>query len=149
MSGATGHGRRRRLTSALLACAALAFLLPFGTVPSGPEGVSFRGVELVTFTLDTGASGRIWAEELEADGGAFAVLVLASAVVGAHVAALRERGGGYAASGLIGLVLLWWQAQALYGGPSVDYGLGYTVALLALAAAGLIRLMARLQVSAR
>jgi hypothetical protein len=129
----------------LLACAALAFVLPFGTVPSGPEGVSFRGVELATFTVHTGAPGRWSAEELESDGGVFALLALASAVVGAVVAALHDRGGGYAAASLIGLLLLWWQAQNPFAGPSVDYGLGYTVALLALAAAALTRLVSRLR----
>ena len=147
----TGEVRVRRLTSTMLAAAALAFLLPFGTVSCDGEEVSFTGIELATFSVDQDPDepdGTL-VNEVESNGSGIALVALAVAIIGAAVAARRNRGGGYAVGGLVALFLLDMQAEAILFGPDVAYGAGYLLSFASFAAAGLTRLVTRLRARRR
>jgi hypothetical protein len=140
-----GSVRARRLTSTLLAAAALAFLLPFGTVSCDGEEVSFTGVELATFQVDADERhpGGTLAEDVEQGGSPIALVTLAIALVGAGTVALRGRGGGFAAAGVAGLFVLFAKGSLMIDSPTVDHGSGYLLAATALAAAGGLRFVVR------
>ena len=128
---------RRRVTSTLFAAAALAFFLPFGTVSCGAEEVTVSGVELATYTVDGAEREGSLAADVEAHG-VMALLALVFALVGTGVALLGDRGGGWAIAGLAALFLLAFNGDTILG-PEIEYGPGYVLAVVGLAAAGLVR----------
>ena len=138
---------KRKSVSTLFAAAALAFLLPFGTVSCDAERVSVTGIELATFTVDGAGEPDSLAAEVEAHG-LWALIALVLALIGASVASLRDRGGGYAAAGLCALFVLGFNADAILG-PEIDYEIGYLLSLTAFAAAGLTRFFVRVKARSR
>ena len=135
---------RRTSVSTLFAAAALAFLLPFGTVSCDEERVSFTGAELVTRTVDadTHEPGGTLADAVESSGGAIALVTFALALVGAAVGARRDRGGGWAIAGASGLFLLAMRAEMSLA--EITYGVGYLLSFAAFAGAGLTRFVFRI-----
>lgn len=138
----TDSVRVRRVTSTLFAAAALAFLLPFGTVSCSGEEVSVTGLELATHTVDGADEPDSLAAEVE-DHGLFALFALVLALVGAVVAALRDRGGGWAIAGLCALFVLGFNADTML--MDIEYGAGYVLALGSFVLAGLMRFCVRTQ----
>lgn len=131
----------------MFAAAALAFLLPFGTVSCGEETVSFTGVELATYDVAGGDEPDSLAADVEAHG-FYALITLAVALVGAGVAAVWNRGGGYAVTGLCGLYVLAVNPDTLLG-PEIEWGPGFVLAGFAFLLAGAARLYVRVEERAR
>jgi hypothetical protein len=101
----------RGLTATLFVAALVGFLLPFGTVSCGTP-VGFTGAELATMTVPSdGYVERDFAEQVESNGSAVALLGLVAIAVGLGLAAAQLRGWGVAAvTGLFLLLLLPWIA---------------------------------------
>jgi hypothetical protein len=102
-------------------------------------------VELATYSVEGGDEPRSLASEVEAHGD-LALVALAVALVGGAVAAVRDRGGGYAAVGLCALFALRFNpdTSGLLGGPEVESGPGYILACSFFSLAGLTRWFVRL-----
>ena len=135
---------RQTSVSTLFAVAALAFLLPFGTVSCDEEQVSFTGAELATLSVDADPDepeGTL-ADDVESSGAAIALVTFALALVGAVVGARRDRGGGWAVAGASGLFLLALRAEMSMA--EITYGVGYLLSLAAFAGAGLARFVFRI-----
>jgi len=129
------------VTSTLFAAAALAFLLPFGTVSCEGEEVKPTGIELVTFSVEGGNEPGSVAADVE-NHGVMALFALVAALVGAGVALASDRGGGWAVTALCCLFLLGFNGAALLA--DVDFGPGYLLAFAALGCAGLLRFAIRI-----
>lgn len=134
--------RARALTATLLAGAALAFLLPFGTVSCDGETVSFTGVELATFAVepDPGSADGGLASDIEGRGSALALLALSCAIAGCASAVVRGRGGAFATVGVLALFGALWNS----GLADVETHAGFELAVTAFAAAAAARVVARL-----
>ena len=120
-------------TVTLFAAALLAFLLPFATVSCG-DPVTFTGLELATATvaddMHTGTE-REFAAEIESNGTALALLVLAASATGLGLAAFGVRGWGASALvGLVALLLLPWVAAAALADFAVHEGYVFSAAAL-------------------
>jgi hypothetical protein len=126
----------------LFAAAALAFLLPFGTVSCEGETVSFTGLELATMRVPADpapapeADGDL-ADEVEAEGGSYALLALVLVIGGLVSAVLQGRGGGFAFGAGFALFVLLINVGETE--PDVNARGGYWVALGSVAGAGAIR----------
>jgi len=139
---------RRHGVAMLLAGAALAFLLPFGTVSCDGEVVHFTGVELATrhVPADPDASsttGEGLNDEVEAEGGTFALMALVFVAFGVGSVVGRGLGGGFAAAALLSLVLLLLSAAVSFADVSIQ--LGYWLALGCVVAATILRGRSRLR----
>ena len=144
----TGDGPRRRRrrfngVSALLVAAALAFLLPFGTVSCDEERVSFTGIRLATRTIEpdpaaAGAPDKGLAGDVEAEVGTYALMTLVFLAGGLVSVAVCGRGGGFALAVLLCLLVL--LLDAVDNEAEVDIRLGYWLALASVSAAWLLRL---------
>ena len=139
---------RRRGPAVLFAAAALAFLLPFGTVSCGNQTVSFTGVQLATMQVPPDPVPRTdpsngLAAHVEAQAGAWALLALVL-VVGGHVSALAlGRGGGFAFGSGFALCVLLFDAATTGADARVRGGLW--LALTCVAGAGAMRASAALR----
>lgn len=136
-----GIGSRLRLSSATTFVGAmLAFVLPFGSVSSCEgEEVRFTGAQLAAFSVppDEPTTGRLHVE-VESNAGPFAIVVLLVASLGVLFAVRGAAGGGIcAAVGLLAMQLL--GLYVLLGGTLLE---GFWVALVLLAAAGIVHLAA-------
>jgi hypothetical protein len=133
---------RRRGPAVLFAAAALAFLLPFGTVSCGNQTVSFTGLELATMQVPPDPAPRVdpsngLAAHVEAQAGAWALLALVLVVCGLVSAVALGRGGGFAfGSGLALCVLLF---DAATTGADARVRGGLWLAVTCVAGAGGIR----------
>ena len=139
---------RKRGPAILFAVAALAFLLPFGTVSCGNQTVSFTGLELATMQVrpdpvaQADATGGL-AAHVEAKAGAWALLALILAAGGLLSAIALGRGGGFAfGSGFALLVLL---LDAATTNADVRVRGGLWLALTSVSGAGAMRAKAALR----
>jgi hypothetical protein len=130
----------------MLVAAALAFLLPFGTVSCDGETVSFTGLELATFSVDSDPTepDGVLAADVESEGGLLALIALACAIGGAASALLRGRGGGFAVVGVLALLGAlsnagWADELEIHAG----YGLSVTALVAGATIRGVARLVAR------
>lgn len=135
---------RRRLTSVtLFVAAALAFLLPFGTVSCDADEVSFTGIELATYQVDADSSSADLRGDVESEAGWLALIALAASLTGVLFAAAGRRGGGICASvGLLAMQLLLFSGVASLA--TVHVRAGYWLALVTLAAVSVHLLAVRL-----
>jgi hypothetical protein len=139
---------RKRGPAVLFAAAALAFLLPFGTVSCGNQTVSFTGLELATMHVPPDPVPRVdpsngLSAHVEAQAGAWALLALVLVVGGLVSAVALGRGGGFAfGSGLALCVLLF---DAATTGADARVRGGLWLALTCIAGAGAMRARAGLQ----
>ena len=126
----------------LFATAVLAFLLPFGTVSCQGETVEFTGLELATMRVPADptpapeADGNL-ADEVEAEGGPYALLALVLVLGGLVSARVRGRGGGFAFGAALPLLVLLFDVGE--SDPDVDARAGYWLALGSVAGAGALR----------
>ena len=140
---------RRFGVCALLVAAALAFLLPFGTVSCDEKSVSFTGLELATRHIEPDPTehndpdGGL-AAKVEGDAGTFALMALVFALFGAGSAAWRSRGGGFATASALSLLYLLLDAELSM--VQIDIGAGYALALLCVLTAGILRFRSRRRV---
>lgn len=137
---------RRHGIAMILAGAALAFLLPFGTVSCDGEVVHFTGVELATRHVapdpdaSSSRSERL-NEEVESEAGTFALMALVFVAFGAGSVTWRGLGGGFAVAALVSLVLLLLSAAVSFADVSIL--LGFWLALGCVVAATILRARAR------
>ena len=132
--------------SVLFVVAALAFLLPFGTVSCDGETVSFTGFEFATRTIEpdpaaAGAPDKGLAGDVEAEGGTYALMTLVFLAGGLVSVALRSRGGGFALAALLCLLVL--LLDAGLSEAEVDIRIGFWLAFASVSGAGLLRLRSR------
>ena len=131
----------------LFATAVLAFLLPFGTASCRGETVEFTGLELATMRVPADptpgpeADGDL-AEEVEVEGGPYALLALVLVLGGLVSAVARGRGGGFACGAAFALLVLLLNVGEPE--PEVHARGGYWLALGSVAGAGAIRATAAL-----
>ena len=140
---------RRFGVCALLVAAALAFLLPFGTVSCDEKTVRFTGLELATRHVEPDPTERNdpdggLAGKVEGDAGTFALMALVLALFGAGSAAWRSRGGGFATASAVSLLYLVLDAETSM--VQIEIGAGYGLALLGVLTAGILRLRSRRRV---
>lgn len=138
--------------SLLFAAAALAFLLPFGTVACNEETVSFTGIELATRTIEPspaagGAPDKGLAGTVEAEGGTYALMTLVFLAGGLVSVAWRSRGGGFTLAAIFSLLVL--LLDAAVSDAEVDIRIGFWLALASVSGAGLLRIRAGLHTRAR
>jgi len=135
---------RPRLTSVtLFVAAALAFLLPFGTVSCDSDEVSFTGLELATYQVDADSSSADLRADVESEAGWLALIALAASLTGVFFAAVGRRGGGICASvGLLAMQLLFLSAAASLA--TVEVRAGFWLTLIALGAVSIHLLAIRL-----
>lgn len=135
-------GVRRRGPAVLFAAAALAFLLPFGTVSCGNQTVSFTGVQLATMQVPPDPEPRVdprngLAAHVEEQAGAWALLALVLVAGGLVSALALGRGGGFALGAGFALCVLLLDAATTGADARVRGGLW--LALTCVAGAGGIR----------
>jgi len=137
---------RRHGVAMLLAAAALAFLLPFGTVSCDNQTVRFTGTELASRNVQH-APGHEHdrreglAGDVETDGSTYALMALVFAAFGVGSATWRARGGGFALAALGSLLFLLVSAGLSMSDVSIE--IGYWLALATVIAAVVIRTRAR------
>lgn len=137
---------RRHGVALLLAAAALAFLLPFGTVSCDGETVHFNGAELATRHVQPAKTHELdsdkgLAGDVETDGSTLALMALVFAAFGVGSAAWRGRGGGLALAALFSLLFLVLSAGVSMADVTIE--VGYWLALATVVAAVVIRMRAR------
>lgn len=136
----------------LFAAAALAFLLPFGTVSCGGEEVAFTGLQLATMQVppDPKAApdpdGGL-AAEIEVEAGAWAFLALVLVAGGLGSALVRGCGGGFAFGSTLSLLILLFSGATSYADVSVRGG--FWLALASVVSAGVLRVAVRLRARRR
>ena len=133
---------RSRLTPVtLFAAAALAFMLPFGTVSCDGDEVSFTGVELATYQVDAYASSVDLRDDVESNGW-LALVALVASLTGLAFGAAGRRGGGVCASiGVLAMQLLF--VSGVSSLATVEARAGYWLALISMGAAGIYLLVVR------
>ena len=125
----------------LFAAAALAFLLPFGTVSCDGDVVSFTGFELATYQVDADASSVDLRDDVESNG-SLALVALAASLTGLAFGAAGRRGGGLCASlGVLAMQLLFLSGVSSLA--TVEVRAGYWFALFFMGAAGIHLLVVR------
>jgi hypothetical protein len=96
----------------MFAAAALAFMLPFGTVSCDGSEVSFTSVELATYQVDADASSAELRDDVEWNGW-LALAALAASLAGLAFGVAGRRGGGVcAALGVLAMQLLFLSGDA-------------------------------------
>jgi hypothetical protein len=137
---------RRHGVALLLTAAALAFLLPFGTVSCDNQTVHFTGAELATRHVQPATGHELDADEglagdIETDGSTLALMAVVFVAFGIGSAAWRARGGGFALAAMFSLLFLLVSAGLSMSDVSIE--IGYWVALATVIAAVVIRTRAR------